>query len=61
VGVSGRVVERTRRRCPGALTFPPSVAISEGRIDWEQAVDEWCEAAIANVDLCLRSPPNGRL
>jgi prophage regulatory protein len=29
-------------------TFPLSVAISEGRIGWErQAVDEWCEAAIA--------------
>ena len=29
-------------------TFPPSVAISVGRIGWErQAVDEWCEAKIA--------------
>ena len=29
-------------------TFPLSVAISEGRIGWErQAVDKWCEAAIA--------------
>jgi len=29
-------------------TFPPSVAISEGRVGWNRReIDEWCEAKLA--------------